>query len=51
MSKLLTILSAAGLFLYPFAAFAADYGSQPSSQQQVPLVDQTPRGWSLHRLV
>ncbi len=41
MSKLLSILLAAGLLLYPFATYAADYGSQPSQNQQVPPVAQT----------
>jgi hypothetical protein len=31
---------AAGLLLYPFATFAADYGSQPSQTQQGPPVAQ-----------
>ena len=41
MKKWLTIIAAAGLLLYPFAAIAADYGSQPSQEQQVPPVAQT----------
>jgi hypothetical protein len=41
MKKWLAILTAAGLLLYPFAAIAADYGSQPSQEQQVPPVAQT----------
>ncbi len=41
MKKWLAIMTAAGLLLYPFAAIAADYGSQPSQEQQVPPVAQT----------
>jgi hypothetical protein len=41
MRKLLSVLLAASLLLYPFAAFAADYGSQTSQTQQVPPVAQT----------
>jgi hypothetical protein len=41
MKKWLTIITAAGLLLYPFAAIAADYGSQPSQEQQDPPVAQT----------
>jgi hypothetical protein len=42
MKKWLTILiAAAALFLYPFAAGAADYGSQPSQDQKAPPVAQT----------
>lgn len=40
MKQWLSILLAASLLLYPFAAFAADYGSQPSQTQQVPPVAQ-----------
>ncbi len=40
MKKWLSILSAALLLLYPFATFAADYGSQASQTQQVPPVAQ-----------
>ncbi len=40
MRKRLSIMLAAGLLLYPFAAFAADYGSQPSQTQQTPPVAQ-----------
>lgn len=40
MRKSLTIFLAAGLLLYPFATFAADYGSQSSSNQQAPPVAQ-----------
>jgi hypothetical protein len=40
MKKWLTIIAAAGLLLYPFAAIAEDYGSQPSQEQQVPPVAQ-----------
>src|SRR5574337_680895 len=41
MKKWLSIMMAASLLLYPFAAFAADYGSQTSQTQQVPPVAQT----------
>jgi hypothetical protein len=41
MKKLLSIILTASLLLYPFATFAADYGSQPSQTQQVPPVAQT----------
>jgi hypothetical protein len=41
MEKRLAILLAAGLFLYPFAASAIDYGSQTSQTQQAPPVAQT----------
>jgi len=41
MKKWLTILLAAGLLLYPFAADAADYGTQSSETQQIPPVAQT----------
>ncbi len=41
MKKLLSIILAASLLLYPFATFAADYGSQPSQTQEVPPVAQT----------
>jgi hypothetical protein len=41
MKKRLAIMLAAGLFLYPFAAYAADYGSQSSEMQQIPPVAQT----------
>ncbi len=40
MKKLLSYALAAGLLLYPFAAFAADYGSQSSQTKQVPPVAQ-----------
>ncbi|HUI68515.1 MAG TPA: hypothetical protein VL087_09975 [Nitrospirota bacterium] len=40
MKKLLLIILTAGLLLYPFATFAADYGSQPSQTQQAPPVAQ-----------
>jgi hypothetical protein len=40
MKKLLSIILTASLLLYPFATFAADYGSQPSQTQQVPPVAQ-----------
>jgi hypothetical protein len=40
MKKLLSVTLAASLLLYPFAAFAADYGSQTSQTQQVPPVAQ-----------
>lgn len=40
MKKLLSIVTAACLLLYPFAAVAADYGSQSSQTQQVPPVAQ-----------
>lgn len=41
MKRWLSLLTAAGLLLYPFAAFALDYGSQPSQTQEVPPVAQT----------
>jgi len=41
MKKWLSILAAAGLLLYPFAASAADYGSKPTQNQQAPPVAQT----------
>jgi hypothetical protein len=41
MKKRLTIMLAAGLFLYAFAAYATDYGSQSSETQQIPPVAQT----------
>jgi hypothetical protein len=41
MKKLLFMVLTASLLLYPFATFAADYGSQPSLTQQVPPVAQT----------
>jgi len=41
MKKWLAIMMAAGLFLYPFAAYAIDYGSQSSEMQQIPPVAQT----------
>ena len=41
MKKRLAIILAAGLFLYPFATYAIDYGSQPSETQQSPPVAQT----------
>lgn len=41
MKNLLTILMAAGLLLYPFAALPEDYGSQSSKKQQIPPVAQT----------
>jgi hypothetical protein len=41
MRKLLSVVVAASLFLYPFAAFAEDYGSQISETQQAPPVAQT----------
>ncbi len=40
MKKWLSIIMAAGLLLYPFAAFSADYGSQ-TPQTQAPPVAQT----------
>jgi len=40
MKKALSILMTASLLLYPFATFAADYGSQPSQTQGVPPVAQ-----------
>jgi hypothetical protein len=40
MKKWLSIMTAACLLLNPFAAFAADYGSQTSQTQQVPPVAQ-----------
>jgi hypothetical protein len=40
MNKLLSMVMTASLLLYPFATFAADYGSQPSQTQQVPPVAQ-----------
>jgi hypothetical protein len=41
MKKLLSVIWAASLLLYPFAAFAEDYGSQTSQTLQVPPVAQT----------
>ena len=41
MSKLLSIIMAASLLVFPFATFAVDYGSQSSQTQQVPPVAQT----------
>ncbi len=42
MKKSLSILMAAGLIMYPFAAFSEDYGSPTSQpQQQAPPVAQT----------
>jgi hypothetical protein len=41
MKKRLTILLAAGLLLYPFAAGAIDNGTQSSETQQIPPVAQT----------
>ncbi len=41
MKKLLSVMLAASLLLYPFAAFAEDYGSQISQTLQVPPVAQT----------
>ena len=41
MKQWLSILTAAGLLLYPFAGFAQDYGPQTSQRQQVPPVAQT----------
>ncbi len=41
MKKVLSVILAAGLFLYPFAAVASDYGSQTSQSTQVPPVAQT----------
>ncbi len=40
MKKLLSYVLAASLLLYPFAAFAADYGSQSSQTKQAPPVAQ-----------
>ena len=40
MKKWLSLMTAACLLLYPFAAFTADYGSQTSQTQQVPPVAQ-----------
>ncbi len=40
MSKLLSLILTAGLLVYPFATYAADYGSQSSQNQQVPPVAQ-----------
>ena len=40
MKRWLSIIGAAGLLLYPFAAFATDYGSQPAQTQQAPPVAQ-----------
>src|SRR5512143_3106117 len=40
MRTWLSIITAAGLLLYPFAALAIDYGSQPSQTQQAPPVAQ-----------
>ena len=40
MKQWLSIATAACLLLFPFAAVAADYGSQPSQSQQVPPVAQ-----------
>ncbi len=37
MKKLLSYVMAAGLLLNPFAAFAADYGSQPQTNQAPPV--------------
>ncbi len=41
MKKVLSVILAAGLLLYPFAAVASDYGSQTSQSTQVPPVAQT----------
>ncbi len=41
MKKLLSVIVAASLLLYPFAAYAQDYGSQTAETQQVPPVAQT----------
>ncbi|HUI46480.1 MAG TPA: hypothetical protein VL122_10930 [Nitrospirota bacterium] len=41
MKKWLSIIVAAGLLLYPFAAFSEDYGSPISQTQQSPPVAQT----------
>jgi len=41
MKKLLVIISAAGLIMFPFAALSEDYRSQPSGKQQTPPVAQT----------
>jgi hypothetical protein len=41
MRKSLSIILAAGLLLYPFAAYTTDYGSQTSQTKQVPPVAQT----------
>jgi len=40
MSKLLSLILAAGLLVYPFATYPADYGSQTSQDQQGPPVAQ-----------
>ncbi len=40
MKKALSYMLAAGLLLNPFAAFAADYGSQPPQTKQTPPVAQ-----------
>src|SRR5512143_731116 len=40
MKRWLSIIAAAGLLLYSFAAVAADYGSQTSQTQQGPPVAQ-----------
>ena len=40
MKKWLSIMLAASLLLYPFATFAADYGSQPLQTQPAPPVAQ-----------
>jgi hypothetical protein len=41
MKRWLSIITAAGLLLYPFAALGIDYGSQPSQTQQDPPVAQS----------
>lgn len=41
MGKMLAIVLAADLLVFPFAASAADSGSQPAQNQQVPPVAQT----------
>ena len=41
MKRWLSIIVAAGLLFYPFAAFSEDYGSQTSQTQQSPPVAQT----------
>src|SRR5512143_3315662 len=41
MKRWLSIITAAGLLLYPFAALGIDYGSQPSQTQQAPPVAQS----------
>jgi hypothetical protein len=41
MRKWLSIIVAADLLLYPFAAIAVDYGSQPSQTQEAPPVAQS----------